>query len=41
MPLSLRWMNLAWIVQNMNSTLTFVNTVQFHTEDLVSVSNVW
>ena len=36
-----KWMNLAWIVQSMNSTLTFVNTVQFHTVDLVSVLNVW
>ena len=41
MPLSLRWMNLVWTVQSMNFTLTFVNMVRYHTEDLVSVSNVW
>ena len=36
-----QWMNLAWIVQSMNSTLTFVNTVQFHTVDLVLGLNGW
>ena len=41
MPFVVRWMNLVWIVLSMNSTLTFVNTVQYHTEDLVSVSSVW
>ena len=41
MPLLQKWMNLAWIVQSMNSTLTFVNTVQFHTVDLVLGLSVW
>ena len=41
MPLSLRWNHLEWILQSTNSTLTFVNTVLYHTVDLVSVSNVW
>lgn len=40
-PLLRRWNLLAWILQSMNSTLTFVNMVQFHTVDLVSVSSVW
>lgn len=32
---------LGMTVQNTNSTLTFVNMVQYHTVVLVSVLNVW
>ncbi len=39
MPLSLRWNHRAWIVQEYEFHLIFVNTVQYHTD--ASVSSVW